>query len=270
MMKLKPHPLAEKFPPMGEAEFAKLVADVRKKGQVAPIILDGDVILDGLHRLRACRKAKIVPNFKQFRELMLSCSPEDFIWSANVERRHMSKPQLVSLALEFPKLRKKIEALRRTAKAKQGRQHFSQSLEKAPAPNFGIKTIVHRQEHVISEFVRTPLSTSAEIGKQLGASHGTVDAVLRVDRHDPELRKAIGRGELTLRDAEEQIAESPKKLKRFDPDAAAERAVMRLKQIVENDWEGHSKRPLIRRVRQFLDELECAEAVVIEATEKIQ
>lgn len=48
------HPFAEAFPPLPEAEFQQLVADIAMQGQLVPIVLYQGKILDGQNRERAC------------------------------------------------------------------------------------------------------------------------------------------------------------------------------------------------------------------------
>jgi hypothetical protein len=82
---LKPHPLAEAFPPLSKEEFAGLVEDIRANGQQIPIILLDGKILDGVHRYKACRKVGI----KARGEHYSGSNAAAFVCSANVHRRHL-------------------------------------------------------------------------------------------------------------------------------------------------------------------------------------
>ncbi len=92
---LRPHPAAEIFPKMAEAEFDALVTDIEQNGQLEPIIIYEGMILDGRHRYKACQ------------QLGLKCrtiewdgggSPEEFVISMNVRRRHLTASQLAMIA----------------------------------------------------------------------------------------------------------------------------------------------------------------------------
>jgi hypothetical protein len=79
---LKPHPLAEAFPPLTKDEFAGLVEDIRVHGQQIPIVVLDGKILDGVHRYKACRKLGIKARGEHY-------SGKDaaaFVCSANVHR----------------------------------------------------------------------------------------------------------------------------------------------------------------------------------------
>ena len=58
---MKFHPLANLFPMMSDEEFKALVQDIGEHGQVEPIIIYEDKILDGRNRYKACEVINIEP-----------------------------------------------------------------------------------------------------------------------------------------------------------------------------------------------------------------
>ncbi len=84
----KVHPLAELFPALSPDEFKKLKDDIQVHGQQEPIMLssDGTVLLDGRHRLRACKELGIQPRIERFDRAKLPFAAGDYIWSKNVLR----------------------------------------------------------------------------------------------------------------------------------------------------------------------------------------
>ena len=60
---MQPHPAAEIFPVMSALDFDTLVADIKQNGQLEPIVVYSDTILDGRHRYRACQQLSIEPIF---------------------------------------------------------------------------------------------------------------------------------------------------------------------------------------------------------------
>jgi len=81
------HPSAGLFPMLTDAELDDLAANIAKHGQLEPIVLFEDKILDGRNRLEACRRAHVEP---KFRALEACDSPTDFVISANLHRRHLT------------------------------------------------------------------------------------------------------------------------------------------------------------------------------------
>jgi len=61
------HPVADLFPMLADDELADLAADIKRRGQLHPIVLDADGrVLDGRNRLAACRLAGVEPAFSQY------------------------------------------------------------------------------------------------------------------------------------------------------------------------------------------------------------
>jgi ParB-like chromosome segregation protein Spo0J len=100
------HSFAEKFPELSPEDYLALKASIQVHGQFDPIVVNASgQILDGRHRHRACIELGITPKTIQFSELSAkspdTLSEEQFIYAANVERRHLSATQRAVLALAF-------------------------------------------------------------------------------------------------------------------------------------------------------------------------
>ena len=83
------HPLANEFELMGGGEYAELVEDIRAHGQIEPIVLLDDQILDGRNRYRACQEAGVEPTYRPF----TGDDPVAFVIHANIRRRHLDAEQ---------------------------------------------------------------------------------------------------------------------------------------------------------------------------------
>jgi hypothetical protein len=89
------HPVCDLFPMMDDAALAGLARDITANGLVNAIVLQDGEIVDGRNRLLACRSAGIAPRFVQWREVYSgNMSIERWIWSLNVERRHLTPDQI--------------------------------------------------------------------------------------------------------------------------------------------------------------------------------
>jgi len=88
------HPAAELFPLMSEDEFHELTEDIRTNGLLEAIVLTpSGQVLDGRHRLMACREAGIEPTFSTH-----AGDPWIFVISANLHRRHLTDTQRAVVA----------------------------------------------------------------------------------------------------------------------------------------------------------------------------
>ena len=97
-MAFKIHPLANFFPRMSAGEYELLKADIHEHGQQVPIVKQGDTILDGRHRYDICRELEIKPLIMEWEG---SGSPEAFIASMNLHRRHLTESQRGLIAAEM-------------------------------------------------------------------------------------------------------------------------------------------------------------------------
>jgi ParB-like chromosome segregation protein Spo0J len=60
------HPVAAMFPLLEGKELEELCDDIQASGLANPIVILGDVLLDGRNRLRACAKVEIDPKFTAY------------------------------------------------------------------------------------------------------------------------------------------------------------------------------------------------------------
>jgi ParB-like chromosome segregation protein Spo0J len=80
---------------MTEAEFLGLKEDIREHGQREDIVVWQGQLIDGRHRLRACRELGIEP---EIAELMDETDPWQYVVSHNLHRRHLTTAQRAMVA----------------------------------------------------------------------------------------------------------------------------------------------------------------------------
>lgn len=89
--------LSARSPDMGEREFAEFVEDIRTNGQLVPIWVRGDEVIDGRKRLAACERLGIAPK-------TINVDPtqnvERIARALNVLRTHYSASQRAIFAAE--------------------------------------------------------------------------------------------------------------------------------------------------------------------------
>lgn len=81
---------------MGAESFKALVEDIRKQGQLEPIDLVGNEIVDGWHRYRACRRLELEP---ETRVLPEELDLVRYVLGKNAHRRHMTGEQRAAVVL---------------------------------------------------------------------------------------------------------------------------------------------------------------------------
>lgn len=93
------HPLALTIPAASEADFERLRADIDERGVNEPIVLFEGKILDGRHRALIAAERTTPINVRDFTGTEEEARA--YVWSANAVRRHLSQPQLGTLALAY-------------------------------------------------------------------------------------------------------------------------------------------------------------------------
>ena len=89
------------FPELPPEELTELARDIKERGLLEPIILHKGLILDGRNRYRACQIAGVKPRIEEFDAKAAKRSPEEFVLSRNLRRRHLSVGQKAAIALDW-------------------------------------------------------------------------------------------------------------------------------------------------------------------------
>jgi hypothetical protein len=98
---LESHPFAALFPELPPEELSQLARDIKERGQLEPIIIHDGLILDGRNRYRACQLVGVKPRIEEFNAKTANRSPEQFVLSRNLRRRHLSIGQKAAIALDW-------------------------------------------------------------------------------------------------------------------------------------------------------------------------
>lgn len=99
---LNAHPIANLFPMMSDAELNDLADDIGRNGQIVPIVIYSDQIVDGRNRWRACEIASVTPWTTEYDGLAGDIPA--FIVSANLKRRHLDESQRAMIAAKIANL----------------------------------------------------------------------------------------------------------------------------------------------------------------------
>ena len=102
---LEPHPLAEIFPMLEEAQLSELADDMARNGFDAryPIVLYGGKVLDGRNRLAAAVAARLYPGANVHPAFVdyAGADPLAFVIRANLRRRHLGVGQRAMIAADL-------------------------------------------------------------------------------------------------------------------------------------------------------------------------
>jgi len=98
---LKEHVQASLVPPMRPAEFDELLSDIASRGIVNPIQVEGNVVVDGRHRLRAAMALSlpVVPVVDAV--LSEGENSTDYMIKAALLRRHLTDDQRAIIAARY-------------------------------------------------------------------------------------------------------------------------------------------------------------------------
>jgi N6-adenosine-specific RNA methylase IME4 len=100
--RLRPHPAATLVPEMAAKDYAELQGDIAKHGVQIALDVDGEVVLDGRHRLRIARTLGLVQ--VPVRQVLLKGeSAVEYLLKMALLRRHLTDDQRAAMAALWKK-----------------------------------------------------------------------------------------------------------------------------------------------------------------------
>jgi len=179
---VKVHPVADLFPMLSDQELQGLANSIKEHGLIHPCIKQGDVLLDGRNRLKACKLAGVEPRWTEYD----GDSPTMFIATVNLERRHLDTGQKAVVALElrphFEAEAKKRQATRATSAY--GKNQLGENLPQAAD--------------------RGPRARDLA-AQAVGVSGKTLDDARFVKENSPELFEKIRTGKVSVNKAKTEV-----------------------------------------------------------------
>jgi ParB/Sulfiredoxin domain len=129
---LKVHPAADVFPMMSDEELTALGEDIKKNGQMIPVLLwngdrSGPVLIDGRNRLEAMERIGIADD--ALVETFHCKDPVTHIITLNIRRRHLTKQQQADLIVAAIKAGEKPDQVEPVSKG--GRSKVNPTKKKA-------------------------------------------------------------------------------------------------------------------------------------------
>lgn len=190
---LTDHETAGIFPMMDDDTFGSLVANIRRNGLRHPIVLHPDgSILDGRNRYKACQEADMPIRTVKYDGALDVDSLIDYVWSTNVERRHLTSSQKACCAADAEKMRE-AEAAAAEKRMKAGKKDPTQQIVQGP-----------RQDR----------STDAKVAGRFGTNPDYVRRARNLKDEDPERFQAVRSGEKTLTQVDRERREAKREERR--------------------------------------------------------
>ncbi len=165
--------LKNMMPPLSEAEYAGLEADILERGCLSPIVVWGNVIVDGHNRYIICQ-AHELPFETRSLDFDSLEEAKFWAWSHQEHRRNLTPYQRTQMALQFkPMLSAKGREKMAFSARNKGRENYTDSL---PEQN-----------------------TRQEIAKLANVSENTVSRVEFLEQHaDDDTRQRLANGETSI------------------------------------------------------------------------
>jgi len=216
MAKLGPyevHPFADKFPLIEGEEFEELVRDIKEHGLREPVLLssNGQVLIDGRNRYRACEAAGSTPRFKRLENHYTEAQILDLIVSLNVERRHLNAGQRGLLGNDY--LAAIEEATKKAERQRKLESPSNQFTTSRSATSADLRESLRPSEPRRQQQARERRSTE-RAAKAVGASGRAVQQAKAVQRDAPDLADRVRSGEMAIdradRERRERIRLQPK------------------------------------------------------------
>ena len=194
-VQVKAHPLADLFPMMEGEPFRELCESIRTNGLIHPIIRDNGVIVDGRNRQLACNKTGKAPHYREFSDLKLTISLEDYIWVVNGPRRNLTPDQKALIQASYTEMVEKLKAEGLQAKAEGGKSAG-----------------VGRPQKVLANSPKAipPVRSRKALAAQAGVSEHKIRQAQAI-ADQPELLEQVKAGTLALKDAVKQVEQKENK-----------------------------------------------------------
>lgn len=176
------------IPEMTEKEYLDLKTSIDEEGIRHAIDINADnTILDGRHRVRACKSLGIKSIMYNRHDLSESEAIK-FVRDTAIERRHLTKEQRLNIVLNSEELVSDIQT--------RAKENQNKSIEIAHKSNPN-----HRNNHRLGPRepnLSKPTNTNEELGKIAGVGKSTVVRAKKVKRENPEAYEKVIKGESTF------------------------------------------------------------------------
>jgi N6-adenosine-specific RNA methylase IME4 len=217
---LLPHEAADLMPAMSEDRIAELAADIAVRGLIVPIIIYEGLILDGRHRYEACQRADVDPRYVEWDGKGKDgkpCSPWDYVWSLNGQRRDMEESQRAAVCLKKQRRSDSWWSERRAAAdaANEARAAAARAQPRADG-KLAAKPEDRSGAPVPSTCAATPKPRAAKVAlaAEAGVSERLATDVLALAEADPVRFEEVAQGKKSAKQAQRERKEEKREKQR--------------------------------------------------------
>lgn len=211
------HEVANIFPMMSESEFSGLVNDIKENGQIEPIWLYRNKIIDGRNRYKACQEIGIEPKTEVFDG---HCDLVSFVVSKNLHRRQLTPSQLAMVGARIKHIFEDGAKERQLAHLKVGKESPLTSKE------------ANGKQSLKNDMPYENGKTSQKAASIVNSSHASVERATKVLKDGiQDLVQAVDTGDIVVTKAF-TIAKLPKEEQSTALQEALEKPVKTIAKVI--------------------------------------
>jgi len=246
LLHLKFHPLTELFPQLEGKQYEDLKEDIRKHGQLVPILIHDRQIIDGRARFLACEELGIEPHLEE--------------WNG--------KGSLVGLVISLNHRRRHLTASQRAMVAAQAKPLFEEEAKQRMLAGKASDPTPRAEEGTSGE-------AAGQAAKALGVGRNSVYQAQKVlNEGAPELKEAVEHDQVSVATAADLTKLPPEE--QADTLAAGKHAIAKktkdLRQQRAQAKKGapgkRSSKPPVRAAQTILDGQEKSLAISLDADDQ--
>lgn len=201
------HEVANIFPMMSAEEFDELKRDIQANGQLMPIWILDDKIVDGRNRYQACVDLGIEPLYQVVPGHPDMVALLTFVISANEKRRHLTSGQKAFVALEVERILAVEAKKRQGARTDLKPRTLQDGITEYWADELRKRKAI-RESTLVKEFTNVANNerkATAQAAKITGTNSVYVSDAKKIEREAPELKEAVMAGTMTLPQAIKEV-----------------------------------------------------------------
>jgi hypothetical protein len=199
------HPVAALFPLVQNKDYDRLKQSITVHGQQEPIVIHGNVLLDGRNRLFALNELNAEPKVIEFDQLRTGLTPDEWIIVKNLERRSLTDDQRLAIAAKYGAFRKEQNAQLHPGNPEipPGWTVIKEEGEKRKQ-NFPQKSaeIIDKPKRGRPRGRRTEV---IQLSAQTKQSRYRAEQILKLRDQSPDLAAKVEQGSMTLKEAIAQV-----------------------------------------------------------------